>query len=100
MLDLIDFDQVDEDHYMLTLQDEHSTIRVSFNTSDTIDLFEAVEAEIGDHIREMRSVKAALRRGYGPNGELRGTWEDAKTDWADEQRYAADLARKAGRENA
>lgn len=78
--DFVKFSQEDADEYVLRLfgddgPDPDGEWMLSMSTATAVELFEALEKELGSYIFEMRAAKASYDRGEGPNGEPRGTWE-------------------------
>lgn len=63
--------------------------------AEAINLFEAVDAEIGEHVREMRAAKAAFDRqrwvdppdgdGYDPEDPKSSGWHDRMSSLWDER---------------
>lgn len=60
-------EQSDEDQFTLTIEGDSESMafgswRLTMSTADTVALFEALDAEIGQHVRDMRAAKREFLR--------------------------------------
>ncbi len=97
------FEQEDADDYTLEVLavhgDDEAVVRIDMNTMDVVRLYQLMrKAHIGEYVATMEEAEASYKRGEGPNGEPRGTWEELRED--PDVRYMADIVRKAMKESS